>query len=107
MVSERLAELTIQRNEVAKRVVGIEAARVRQHPECCTREPQAEVGATNLYRAYQAWCERAGEKARAQAEFGEEMARHSLPSERRTAGPDKGRKRYRGLALDVEGGGEE
>jgi len=75
--------------------------------ECCTREPQAEVGATNLYRAYQAWCERAGEKARAQAEFGEEMARHSLPSERRTAGPDKGRKRYRGLALDVEGGGEE
>jgi hypothetical protein len=47
-VSESLTELTIQRDEVAKRVVGIEAAGVGQHPEVRAREPfglPAEHGA--------------------------------------------------------------
>ena len=75
--------------------------------ECVTLDPEAEVGATNLYQAYVAYCNRMGEKARTQAEFGEEMARHSHPSERATAGPNRGRMRYRGLRLDTEVGVEE
>jgi putative DNA primase/helicase len=67
--------------------------------EWTLRDPEAEVGATDLYKAYTAHCEQAGERALTQRYFSEELERHGLRSERRTSGPEKGRKVYRGLAL--------
>jgi putative DNA primase/helicase len=67
------------------------------------RDPEGELGATNLYKAYVAWCDQVGERYPGrQADFGEEMARHSLPSVRATSGQNRGRNVYRGVALDGE-----
>jgi len=76
--------------------------------ECTTRDPEGEVGATNLYQAYVAFCDRVGEKYPGrQADFGEEMARHSLPSVRASGGQHRGRYVYRGVMLDSDPEGEE
>jgi putative DNA primase/helicase len=76
--------------------------------ECTTCGTEGEVGATNLYQAYVAFCERVGEKYPGrQADFGEEMARHSLPSVRASGGQHRGRYVYRGVALDSDSEGEE
>jgi len=71
--------------------------------DCTTRDVEGEVGATNLYSAYAAWCERVGEKRPGrQADFGEEMVRHGLTSVRTTAGQHRGRYMYRGAVLDTQ-----
>ncbi len=75
--------------------------------DCVMRDPEAQVGASNLYQAFRQWCDRAGERAQSQAAFGEEMGRHGHFSEKLTSGPEKGLRRYAGLALRGDGGGEE
>ncbi len=63
------------------------------------RSPGAEVGAADLYQAYVLHCEQVGEHALSGRYFAEELEGHGLRSERRTGGPQKGRKVYRGLRL--------
>jgi len=53
--------------------------------QCCVQEPDAEVAATDLYRAYQRWSEAAGDRTWSQAAFGRALSERGLDW-RKTAG---------------------
>ncbi len=68
--------------------------------ECCVVSPSARVGATELYAAYTAWCERNGERERSQTAFGRYLSDHSFPA----ASRGDGRKERTGLGLKASDG---
>jgi len=70
--------------------------------ERCLVGAGCEVGASELFEAYKTWCEAAGEKAISQRRFGLQLAERGYQSDRFTAGPDKGRKCWRGVGLRAE-----
>ena len=50
--------------------------------ECCEQEAEAKVGATELYKAYLAWCESNRESEQSQRRFGEGLAERGFKTER-------------------------
>jgi putative DNA primase/helicase len=50
--------------------------------ECCVVEQDASVGATDLYRAYVAWCEQAKEHPESQRRFGDTLSERGFTSVR-------------------------
>ncbi len=64
---------------------------------CTTRIPSAVVSATDLYRAFEAWCREEGETPSTQTRFGRDLVDHHdvAPS----VYDSRGRKMYRGIGL--------
>ena len=48
--------------------------------ECCVFDKRAEVGASDLYKAYTRWCEAAGERGESQTYFGTRLRERGLTS---------------------------
>ena len=46
--------------------------------ECCVFDKRAEVGASELYKAYTRWCEAAGERGESQTSFGTRLRERGL-----------------------------
>ncbi|MGH8480791.1 MAG: DNA primase family protein, partial [Gammaproteobacteria bacterium] len=46
--------------------------------ECCVLDRRAEAGASDLYRAYCAWCDASGERAESQTSFGGRLTERGL-----------------------------
>jgi putative DNA primase/helicase len=65
--------------------------------ERTTADPLAAVRAADLYRAYAAWCESAGERAQAQRSFGVALTERGL--ERGMTGPERNQTAYLGIRL--------
>ena len=63
--------------------------------ECCRMEPVAEARASDLYLAYQAWCQENGEREVTQRTFGRKLAEHGFKKRRSTGG----KRVYSGLQL--------
>ncbi|MGH8577583.1 MAG: DNA primase family protein, partial [Gammaproteobacteria bacterium] len=62
--------------------------------ECCVLDRRGEAGATDLYKAYCAWCERAGESVEAQRTFGGRLRERGLVQRK-----SHGRKVWKGIGL--------
>ena len=54
--------------------------------ECCHRDPDVTVGAQDLYRAYQVWCEEGGERAEGKRKFSTQLKERGFESRR--SGPN-------------------
>ena len=67
--------------------------------EYCIVGDAYTAGATPLYQAFTRWTATVGEKPQSQRLFGEWLRERGFRSERLTAGPNKGRTIYHGLAL--------
>jgi len=65
----------------------------------CTVADGCEVGTSELYEAYKAWAESAGERQIAQKRFSQQLAERGFQSDRYTSGPKKGRNLWRGIGL--------
>ncbi len=74
--------------------------------EYCIIGESHTAGATPLYNAYTCWATTAGECVESQRQFGEWLRERGFRSDRVTAGPNKGRTFYLGLALRDPGDGE-
>ena len=62
--------------------------------ECCVQQPAVDVRASELYQAYQAWCEASGEEPLSGTAFGRELGRRGFKKKRDGRG-------YRYVALGL------
>lgn len=69
--------------------------------ECCELEPNATVGAAELYESYSAWCHANGHGELSQTRFGGSLAERGFTRQRASNGRHRGRFIYRGLSLSV------
>lgn len=80
--------------------------------DCCVLHPDAEVGASALFRRYESWCDEQRETPKTQHKFGAALRDRGQDldnSGRFTSGPNKGRTKWTGIGListeDDPGGG--
>jgi putative DNA primase/helicase len=68
--------------------------------DCCVRGADGvRAGATELFTAYKTWCSLNGRDAMTQTAFGRKLGEKGFASDRETAGPEKGRKFWRGIGM--------
>ena len=67
--------------------------------EECVIDSAASVLAQSLYKRYEEWCQRQGEDAEKQKEFGQRIVERGFERVRESSGSNKERKKYLGIGL--------
>ena len=70
--------------------------------ECCVTFPHVSAMAGELYATYKAWCDKSGEYAVNQRQFGLALRERGFANKKATSGPQKGKKLWIGIGIRNE-----